>query len=169
MAAAESVFAADSAAAVAQLRAVDHCEGPQLHAVIAASMVDLAAAATGSASDGMRWLVRHLRAPSAPAPPREVRDQVIRLADPSRGRSALLEVPGGEDIAASWELRRAALLRYLAALTTEKQITLDVVLADLLHLHHARMVGISPDSEWACRRLSRAAALSWTARTQGAL
>ncbi len=94
---------------------------------------------------------------------------MIRLADPSRGRSALLEVPGGEDIAASWELRRAALLRYRAALTAEKQISPDTVLADLLHLHHARMVGISPDSEWACRRLSRAAALSWTARTQGAL
>lgn len=169
MAAAESVFAADSAAAVAQLRAVDHREGPHLHAVTAASMVDIAVTVAGSVSDGMRWLIRHWRASSAPAPSRETRDQMIRLADPSRGRSALLEVPGGEDIAASWELRRAALLRYRAALTAEKQISPDTVLADLLHLHHARMVGISPDSEWACRRLSRAAALSWTARTQGAL
>ncbi|MGH3942305.1 MAG: lantibiotic dehydratase family protein [Pseudonocardiaceae bacterium] len=38
----------------------------------------------------------------------------------------------------------------------------------MLHLHHARMAGICPENERACRRLARAAALSWTTRTQAA-
>jgi thiopeptide-type bacteriocin biosynthesis protein len=167
MAAAESVFAADSAAVIAQLQATNH-RGPHPHAVIAASMVDLAITVTGSISNGMRWLISHLRTPSIPAPPREVHHQAIRLANPHNDWAALRAIPGGDDIAASWTLRRTALARYRDALATEDQFPPDAVLADLLHLHHARMSGISTDTEWACRRLARAAALSWTARTQGA-
>ncbi len=39
------------------------------------------------------------------------------------------------------------------------------VVASLLHLHHARAIGIDPDSERTCHRLARAAALAHTNRT----
>ncbi|HEU0089275.1 MAG TPA: thiopeptide-type bacteriocin biosynthesis protein [Pseudonocardiaceae bacterium] len=162
MAAAESVFAADSAAVIAQLTATSHRSGPHPHAILAASMVDLAITVTGGISHGMRWLIRHLRALAHPAPAREVHDQAIRLANPHDDWATLRAIPGGEDIAASWTLRRAALARYRAALCAADEITPDSVLSDLLHLHHARMAGISPDNERACRRLARTAALSWT-------
>jgi lantibiotic biosynthesis protein len=169
MDAAESVFAADSAAVIAQLNATGRRGGPHPHAVIAASMVDLAITVTGSVSNGMRWLISHLHTPSIPAPPREVHDQAIRLANTHDDWAALRAIPGGDDIAASWTARGTALARYRDALATEEAVAPDAVLADLLHLHHARMVGISTDTERACRRLARAAALSWTTRTQGAL
>src|SRR5690606_19007267 len=59
MAAAEELFAADSAAVVAQLNAL--AGSPQLHphALTAASMVDLTAAMAGDRAAGMRWLIEH--------------------------------------------------------------------------------------------------------------
>ncbi|MGQ0774086.1 MAG: lantibiotic dehydratase [Pseudonocardiales bacterium] len=165
MAAAESLFAADSAAVIVQLKATSRRGGPHPHALLAASMVDFAI--TGGISDGMHWLISHLRTPSISAPPREVHDQAIGLANPHDDWAALRAIPGGEDIAASWALRRAALSRYRAALATADEIAPDSVLSDLLHLHHARMAGISPESERVCRRLARAAALSWTTRNLG--
>ncbi|MGW5134188.1 hypothetical protein [Streptomyces sp. NPDC004135] len=35
-------------------------------------------------------------------------------------------------------------------------------------MHHNRAAGIDPDAEATCRRLARAAALSWTTRAEGA-
>jgi hypothetical protein len=35
-------------------------------------------------------------------------------------------------------------------------------------MHHNRAAGIDPDDETVCRRLVRTAALSWSARTEGA-
>ncbi|MGH3565523.1 MAG: lantibiotic dehydratase [Pseudonocardia sp.] len=169
MAAAESLFAADSAAVIAQLTATNRGGGPHPYAVVAASMVDLAIAAAGGVSNGMRWLISHLRTHSISAPPREVHDQAVRLANPHNDWAALRAIPGGADIAASWTLRRAALARYRDALAAAEGIAADTVLADLLHLHVVRMAGLSPDSEGVCVRLARAAALSWTTRTQGAL
>ncbi|MGH3791361.1 MAG: hypothetical protein ACRDQ9_11300, partial [Pseudonocardiaceae bacterium] len=75
--------------------------------------------------------------------------------------------PGGKDIVSWWARRRVALARYRDALAAAGEIAPDSVLPDLLHLHHVRMVGICPDTERACRRLARAAALSWTSRTRG--
>ena len=168
MAAAEAVFAADSATVIAQLRAASRRGGPHPHALLAASMVDLAITVTGGISDGMRWLIRHFRTPALPAPAREVRDQAITLGNPHGDWAALRAIPGGEDIAASWTLRRAALNRYRAASATVDEIAPESMLSDLLHLHHARMAGICPDTEWTCRRLARATALSWTTRPHGA-
>jgi len=168
MVAAESVFAADSAAVIAQLKATSCRGGPHPHAILAASMVDLVITVTGGIGDGMRWLISQLRTSSIPAPPREVHDQVIGLANPHDDWATLRTIPGGEDIATSWTLRRAALARYRAVLATADEIAPDSVLSDLLHLHHARMAGISPDTERICRRLARAAAVSWTTRTPGA-
>ncbi len=95
-------------------------------------------------------------------------DQAIRLADPHDRWAALRAIPGGEDIATAWARRRAALARYRDALAATGEIAPDSVLPDLLHLHHARSAGICPDNERACRRLARAAALSWTSRTRAA-
>ncbi|MGH3684568.1 MAG: lantibiotic dehydratase [Pseudonocardiaceae bacterium] len=167
MTAAESVFAADSAAVIAQLRAAGRRSGPHQHAVIAASMADLAIAVTGGVEDGMRWLIQHIRAPSLPPPAREVHRQAILLADPGDDWAVLRAQPGGKDIVSWWARRRVALARYRDALAAAGEIAPDSVLPDLLHLHHARSAGICPDTEWACRRLARAAALSWTSRTRG--
>lgn len=163
MTAAEAVFAADSAAALAQLDATRRLGGPHQHALIAASMVDLAIGLAGGAEPGMRLLIDRIRVPSSPASDRTVHDQAIRLADP-HDQAALRAVPGGSLIAASWTRRRAALAAYCAVLTDQGQITPDSLLPDLLHLHHVRMAGTSPDLERTCARLARAAALSWTHR-----
>jgi hypothetical protein len=36
-------------------------------------------------------------------------------------------------------------------------------------MHHNRVAGIDPTAEATCRRTARAAALSWTVRTEGTL
>lgn len=58
------------------------------------------------------------------------------------------------------ERRRTALTSYRALLDGD----IDAVLADLLHLHHARMIGIDADSERTCMRLARAVAQTLIAR-----
>jgi thiopeptide-type bacteriocin biosynthesis protein len=167
MAAAESVFAADSAAAIAQLTHSGRSGVPHRHAIIAASLVELATSFTGGIGEGMRWVIEHVNKTPTQAPAREVHDQAIRLANPHDGWAALRAIPGGEDITTAWGSRSTALTAYRDTLVSSGEIAPEVVLPDLLHLHHVRMVGISPDSERACARLARAAALSWTARTQG--
>ncbi|MGH8902522.1 MAG: lantibiotic dehydratase [Egibacteraceae bacterium] len=165
-AAAESVFAADSAAAIAQLTHSGRSGEPHQHAIIAASLVDLATSFTGGTGDGMHWLIEHVSKTPIQAPAREVHDQAIRLANPHDHSATLRAIPGGEHIAAAWARRRTALATYRAALTASGETAPDSVLPDLLHLHHVRMAGLSPDTEQACVRLARAAALSWTTRTQ---
>jgi thiopeptide-type bacteriocin biosynthesis protein len=160
MTAAEAVFAADSAAALTQLAATDRRDGPHLHAVIAASMVDLAISATGGIDAGMQWLIDHATTPSAPAAPRPVLKDAIRLANPHRTWAALRAIPGGESIAAAWGRRRTTLDAYRAALTVESGTTPETVLPDLLHLHHVRLAGIDLDAERACLRLARPSWLS---------
>lgn len=165
MAAAETVFAADSAATFTQLAAAGHRVGPHPHALIAASMVDLAIGVTGSTRAGMRWLIDHARTSGTAAPPRRIHEQAVRLGNPRDEWAALRTLPGGETITDAWLRRRAALAAYRAVLTTAGEITLDTLLPDLLHLHHVRMTGVNVDTERACLHLARAAALSWTTRT----
>lgn len=166
MSAAETVFAADSAATLAQLTAAGHREGPHQHALTAASMADLTAGITGSTRAGMRWLIDHARAPGTPAPSRPVHEQAVRLGDPRDDWAALRAFPGGDTIAAAWRERRAALTAYRTVIAVPGEITPDSLLPDLLHLHHVRVTGVDLDTERACLHLARAAALSWTARTE---
>ncbi|MGH3888023.1 MAG: lantibiotic dehydratase C-terminal domain-containing protein, partial [Pseudonocardiaceae bacterium] len=70
-------------------------------------------------------------------------------------------LPGGEELALAWGRRRSALAAYRSHLRPAEGPDPDPVLAALLHLHHARMIGINRDSERICRRLARAAALGW--------
>jgi thiopeptide-type bacteriocin biosynthesis protein len=164
--AAERYFAADSAAAIAQLL----LPIPDSHrpAVTAASMVDIAAAFLGSSSAGRAWLTTNFSQSEGDPCPREVQDLAIRLADPDAARStvALRELPRGGYLAGVWALRRRHLDVYRQALEGVGTPPARV-LPSLLHMHHNRAVGIDEDSEAACRRLARTAALSWTVRAEG--
>jgi thiopeptide-type bacteriocin biosynthesis protein len=152
---AEAFFAADSAAAVAQLTASAGTGGPDARALTAASMADLAAAAIGDDAQAMRWLTRHARAGSTP-PPRAVYDQAVALVcEPG---------PDAGGVTQAWRARRTALAAYRAALEQAGGISVTDVLPDLLHLHHARVAGPDSTAERTCLHLARAAALSWLAR-----
>jgi thiopeptide-type bacteriocin biosynthesis protein len=164
--AAEAVFAADSAVAIAALT-VTASGTPHPYAVIAASFTDLAAAFTGSLSSGLNWLLGHVDHHSTPALAREIHGQAIRLTDLSGDWAALRALPGGEALALAWDRRRSALASYRAHLSLAEGPDPDPVLASLLHLHHARMIGINRDSERVCLRLARAAALRWVVRNEG--
>ncbi len=57
----------------------------------------------------------------------------------------------------------AALATY-RTMASRDRLDPDAVLADLLHLHHARMIGVDPASERHCLRLARAIARTTVAR-----
>lgn len=128
LAAAEAVFAADSVAAVHRLSG----DRP---AATAAGMIAIADAFTCGA--GLRWLVEHVPRRSGP-----------RL-DPAQ--LALARAPYGDDA-------RSVALTIYRALAERDGLDPDQVLADLLHLHHARMIGVDRASEHQCLRLARAVA-----------
>jgi thiopeptide-type bacteriocin biosynthesis protein len=160
--AAEEVFAADSRALAVQFAIPDR---PKSQALTAAHFVSIACDFTGSTPAGMTWLIEHAHTESPKSVGRPLLKEAVRLADPADGWAALTAAPGGSAIADAWTPRREALARYRTHLTGADGIDPDVVLDSLLHAHHLRAVGIDPDDERTCRRLARAAALSWRART----
>jgi lantibiotic biosynthesis protein len=160
MGSAEAFFAADSAAAVAQLLAAQQKDGPDQQALTAASMAELAASAAGDRATGMRWLRDHARSCSVP-PLRALYDQAVCLVrEPGPGKGG---VPAA--VAEAWAGRRAALAAYRSALEDAGTVTLTGLLPDLLHLHHTRIAGPDIAAEGTCLHLARAAALSWLARS----
>ncbi len=160
---AEAYFAADSAAALAQLTAAEK-GGPDLRALTAASMLDITIGLIDDATAGMAWLIEHTRtAPAAPA--RALYQQTLALANPTDQRD-LIAQSGGRAVVSSWARRRDALATYRRVLHDTGTPAPTVLLPDLLHLHHARMAGPSQTGERACLHLARAAALSWTARAK---
>ncbi|WP_406197028.1 thiopeptide-type bacteriocin biosynthesis protein [Kitasatospora sp. NBC_01560] len=171
MAAAEAVFAADSAAALAQL-ALTAAGAPHPHphphphpqTVTAASFVDIAASFTGGTGAGARWLIDRIPKLPVPAANQHLTGETLRLTGPDG--AALRSLPGGDRTAAAWAARCTALAAYRDHVAASALPT-DAVLASLLHMHHIRMHGPDEDSERACQRLARAAALSWTARREG--
>ncbi|WP_260614909.1 lantibiotic dehydratase [Streptomyces sp. WAC05292] len=155
--AAEEYFAADSAAAVAQL-AVQTATGPDPRALAAASMVDIAVGLLGSTSAAMQWFIEHARTQQS-APPRPVYRQAVELATGDRDDL-------DPHVSTAWGERQAALAGYRRALADAALLRPEEVLADLLHLHHVRMRGPGLDEEREHLHLARAAALSWTARAR---
>jgi lantibiotic biosynthesis protein len=139
MAAAEAVFAADSAYAAECLRTA-----ASLEAATAAGMIGLADAFCGEAAPA--WLAGHLDHGGGPALDRSALAQVLQPP----------AIPSG--LAGR---RRSAVAAYRALLHDAEA---DIVLTDLLHLHHARMIGIDAGSERRCLRLTRAAAQNLIAR-----
>lgn len=155
--AAEALFAADSAAALAQLRAVATSRAVHPQALTAASMVDLVAAMTGTRPAAMRWLIDHPRpAPDSPCD-RAVLQQAMSLADPDGAE--LRGLPAGPSVTAAWHTRTAAGAAY-SDLLTGTHLDPASVLVSLLHLHHIRVLGIDPESERMSLRLARAIALA---------
>ncbi|QDY79130.1 lantibiotic dehydratase [Streptomyces qinzhouensis] len=160
--AAETFFAADSEAAAAQLAFSTANSGPDAQAVTAASMIDLTTGLIGNPADAMAWLIDHARTTST-APARDVYAQAVALGNPY-DHDALTRQPGGQRITAAWARRRETLADYRAVLDTAGTADVNVLLPELLHLHHTRVAGIDLDAEGQCLHLARAAALSWTAR-----
>lgn len=98
--------------------------------------------------------------------PRDVQAFVVRLTS-TEHHGPIQGIQGGDAVAQAWATRQAALLAYRTVLESTG-IDPAAVLGSLLHMHHNRAAGIAPDAEATCRRLARAAALSWTIRTEGA-
>jgi thiopeptide-type bacteriocin biosynthesis protein len=164
LAAAEAVFAADSAAAVAELAAVGTAD---LHSITAASLVDLVTAFTGSRQLGLRWLIEHVDRISTPKLARDLQIQATELCDPTDEFAALQALTGNELITARFRERLAAVAAYrdiLASHETATAAAQQAVLPDLLHLHCVRVAGPDREAEITCLRLARAAALSWINR-----
>lgn len=131
LAAAEAVFAADSTAALTHLALLLH--------PTAATALGFITLATGLLdADGLPWLVEHLDHGKGPRLDRTIVEQA-RRASP---------LPADDD-----PRLHQALMAYRSLLDDN---AIDTALADLLHLHHARMIGIDRDSEKLCLRLARA-------------
>lgn len=153
---AEDFFAADSAAALAQLTAGIGKNSPDLRALTCASMVDIAAGLIGDDSEAMRWLIEHTRTDST-APLRALYNQALALTH--AGTDAL-----GVGIAEAWAARRKTLAEYRSALERAGTLRPTDLLPDLLHLQQVRMHGPDIAQERASLHLARAAAMSWTVR-----
>ncbi|MFB9443126.1 lantibiotic dehydratase [Dactylosporangium vinaceum] len=167
MAAAEAFFAADSAAAVAELAAGRRLDESYRQALTAASLVDLAAAVSGGEANGLRWLLDHPDlAASQGRTDRIALAHTITLTDANTGPAALAAFVGGAEVLEMWQARRDAAAAYAAQLEhPATHVTSASVLTALLHLHHVRVHGITPALEARTHRLARAAALARTART----
>jgi len=153
--AAERVFAADTAVAIAQLQVAGSSEIPP-QALAAASMAHLAAAFAPDPATGYRALLARLSQESGTAD-RALAAHVHRLADPTDGYRAAQELPGGEALARAWSSRDAALADYYRVLSEQREA--DSVLRSLLHEHHRRAVILDPEAERDTNRLARAAAM----------
>ncbi|WP_449061490.1 lantibiotic dehydratase [Planomonospora algeriensis] len=153
--AAEQVFAADTAAAVAQL-AMAEASGLPAQALAAASMAHLAAHFTTDPVSGYRALLDCLPQQTGPLE-RALRDHVLHLAAPGEEFPAVRALSSGDAVAAAWQVRQAALAAYHHVLAAQRDPA--TVLRTLLHEHHVRAVGVDPETEKVTGRLARAAAL----------
>jgi thiopeptide-type bacteriocin biosynthesis protein len=149
MRAAEAVFAADSAVAIAQLR---QPPGIEPVAVAALGMLDIAGAFCGGPELGAQWLAGRRLPPGKPA------DRATARTATTLARTGELSsfgtLPG--DLAPAWRQRAEAVAAYRKTLDANANFT--HVLESLLHIHHNRYRGINREGEGACRRLARQAA-----------
>lgn len=150
--AAHQVFATDSSASLAQIRAADDPATGQ--ALAAASMLNLAVQFTGDPRQAADWMTRALPQEHGPLS-REKTALAWALADPEH--AALLSLPGSDDVVAAWQKRAVALAAYRRQLTTRRDP--DSVLYLLLHQHCIRALPVDPEYERATKRLARACAL----------
>lgn len=155
MTAAEQVFAADAAAALAQIELAASA-AMSGEVVTTAGLFDFAASYAPSTLEAGQWLVDNLPH-QRQVIDRSAREQAIRLTDPDSGRAALHSLPGGPDVLKAWQRRRLALHNYRAHLARQRDPA--PVLRSLLHLHHVRALGVDPEREQITRHLVRAVAL----------
>ncbi|MFF9856947.1 thiopeptide-type bacteriocin biosynthesis protein [Streptomyces tendae] len=155
MDAAHQVFAADSAAALAQIQLTERTDAFTPQAVAAASALYLVTPLAPDAAAAEEWLVRNLPQGTGRLS-RTLRSQVLELASPG-GASALAVLPSGPQVTEAWRARAATVDAYRSALTSERD-PLDVA-RSLLHQHHVRALGVDPRTEGTTIRLVRTAAL----------
>ncbi|MFC5721398.1 lantibiotic dehydratase [Streptomyces gamaensis] len=162
MRAAEAVFAADSAAALAQIAMATRTGLPS-EAITAASLVGTAVAYASTPEDGLRWITDSFSREQGKLD-QHLRKTALRLTDPSNDWAQIRARPGGELVARAWEQRRTALAAYREQIAHQRAP--DPVLRSLLHMHHVRSIGVSPDRERIVQRLARAAALRQIAHSR---
>lgn len=156
MAAAERVFATDTAAAIGEIAAAS-ASGIPVQALAAASMARLAASFAPQPYAGYRALLACLPQQHGLLD-RRLRDHSFAVADAVGENHAVHIRPGGEAIAATWSARDTALRAYHDELVQQQRAP-GAVLRTLLHEHHVRAVGVDPTVEKETNRLARAAAL----------
>jgi lantibiotic biosynthesis protein len=155
MDAAHQVFAADSAAAIAQIQLTDHTDAFYPQALAAASALHLVTHLAPSSAEAEEWLVRNLPQGTGRLN-RTLRSQVLELAVPE-GAPALAALPGGSLVIEAWRARAADVAVYRNTLAGERDPL--TVARSLLHQHHVRALGVSPSAEATMLRLVRTAAL----------
>jgi thiopeptide-type bacteriocin biosynthesis protein len=170
--AAETVFATDSTAALAQrihaptLNITDMGGEPAtvltpaaaMTAITAAGLLNIAISLAGDTTTGCRWLQNHTPSVHHHAANRPLYTASLAFAHPHTGQTRLASLPGGNHILTTWDQRRLALQRYCGRLLTEQKLAPQAVLASLLHLHCVRALGIGSEHEPASLHLARAAA-----------
>ncbi|GAB3726107.1 lantibiotic dehydratase [Nocardiopsis nanhaiensis] len=157
MDAAQTVFAADTTAALAQIRSTRTFGLPSA-ALAAASMLRLASDFASTPREGRNWLIALQHTPGPVD--RTHRRQAMELVDQTHIPGS---DPGGRILARAWDERALALARYREHLATQRAP--EAVLRSLLHLHHVRTLGVSPDQEAATIRTARSLALAQRARS----
>ncbi|OIJ97768.1 lantibiotic dehydratase [Streptomyces sp. MUSC 14] len=151
LAAAHEVFAADTAAAVAQIRAANEDTGTG-QALTAASILNLTVRFTGGSKEAADWLTQHLPKEAGPLD-RALTRQAITWTDPA----ALAALPAGDNVTAAWRTRASVLTAYRRHCAHGQDT--DAVLRSLLHLHQVRALSDDPDQRRITHRLARACAL----------
>ncbi|MGC5260760.1 lantibiotic dehydratase [Streptomyces cyaneofuscatus] len=155
MDAAHQVFAADSAAALAQIQLTERTDAFAPQALAAASALHLVTPLAPNNAAAEEWLVRNLPQ-STGRLNRTLRTQVLELATPN-GASALAPLPGGPAVTEAWRARATAVDTYRNTLAGQRD-PLGVA-RSLLHQHHVRALGVDPRAEETTIRLVRTAAL----------
>ncbi|WNV83036.1 lantibiotic dehydratase [Umezawaea sp. Da 62-37] len=159
---AEDVFTADSRLVAALLRALP-ATSVNPTALAVANMIGIVRGLLGTPADAADWVTQ--RTAPAVTIARDLLDETMRL---SAHPGAVRQLPGWtEPVEQAWQTRADALAAYRGHLHPGTGIDIDAVLASLLHLHHNRAIGINPDHERLCERLTRHAALAWQARRPG--
>ncbi|MGW1974148.1 lantibiotic dehydratase [Streptomyces sp. NPDC001889] len=151
--AAHRVFAADSAASIAQIRAAND-DPARGQALTAASILDLAVHFTGDRRQAANWLTSALPQEHGPVP-RKRTALALALADPER--TALLALPEGPHVAELWRQRAASLTTYRKELAAS--LDPEDVMRSLLDEHVIRAMPLDPEHERAVRRLARTCAM----------
>jgi thiopeptide-type bacteriocin biosynthesis protein len=123
-------------------------------ALTALGMLDIAAAFCGGLEQGTQWLAGR-RPPPGSAADRAIARTAAMLARNGE-MSSFGTLPG--DLAPSWRQRAETVAAYRKTLDPNADTT--HILDSLLHIHHNRYRGIDRDSEGACRRIARQAALA---------
>ncbi|MFD2794458.1 lantibiotic dehydratase [Promicromonospora vindobonensis] len=152
--AAYDVSAADALASVEQIRlARDTPVSGQ--GLAAASFVALATDLTGGTAAGYRLVLDTV--PHTPGKlDRDAVEAAFSFADPTDEHKQL-RAAGGDTVADAWATRRTALTTY-RTLTATSGPVLGTVVQALWRDHHARALGVDPDTERTTRLIARRAA-----------